>query len=309
MGSTGLADFLNYARENATVATAATVATVADGRADEKTTAMDLADAWRDAAQVYDALKLSEPYPVEVPSVFPLPPEIATHCEKLLSRPHLQREFDLVPVALGMVPIAHLISSQQRINMQTVPLAKPPANLRQQDAISDQALAEMCFPLDAPPHRIEVLQEGGGSVTFIADNHDIRFFRAWLAQGEIAGYDGRGLVQQQLALPVGFSANVLNVIRFQNRLLLNNGHHRVYALFRRGVTHVPAIIQVCRHWEDVELVGPSEVFNNSSVYFDAARPPLLRDFFDARLTKLLAVRSSRKFVRLRYQVETGYLRC
>ena len=303
MGSTRLDDFLNYARDNAVAATDV------DDRAGEKTMAMDLAEAWRDAAQVYDALKLSEPYPVEMPSVFPLPPEIAAHCEKLLTRPHLQREFDLVPVALGMVPIAHLISPQQRINLQTMPLPKPPANLRQQQAISDQALAEMCFPLDAPPHRVEVLQHDEGSVTFIADNHDIRFFRAWIAQGEVAGYAGRGQVQQLLALPVGFSANVINVIRFQNRLVLNNGYHRVYALLRRGLTHVPAIIQVCRHWDDVGLTGSSELYGNGSIYFEGERPPLLRDFFDSRLTKSFVVRNSRKFVRLRYQVETGYLRC
>ena len=299
MGSTRLVDFLDYARDNV----------MAQAAAGGSSGAMDLAEAWRDAAQVYDALILSEPYPDEPPAVFPLPPQIAAHCEKLLARPHLQREFDLVPVALGMVPIAHLISPQQRINLQTVPLPKPPANLRQQQAISDQALAEMCFPLDAPPHRIEVLQEGEGSVTFVADNHDIRFLRAWLSPGDAAGYAGKGHLQQLLSLPVGFSANVLNVIRFQNRLVLNNGYHRVYALLRRGVTHVPAIIQVCRHWEDVGLVGSSEVFDNGSVYFESERPPLLRDFFDSRLTRSFVVRSSRKYVRLRYQVETGYLRC
>ena len=302
MGSTRLDDFLNYARDNA-------VADTVVDRDDEKKSAMDLAEAWRDAALVYDALKLSEPYPAEAPAVFPLPPEIAAHCEKLLAKPHVRKEFDLVPVALGMVPIAYLISPQQRIDLQTVTLPKPPENLRQQQSISDQALAEMCFPLDAPPHRVDVLQEDAGSVTFIADNHDIRFFRAWIAQGEVAGYVGRGQVQQSLALPVGFSANVVNVIRFENRLVLNNGYHRVYGLIRRGVTHVPAIIQVCRHWEDVGLTGSSELYGNSEAYFESERPPLLRDFFDARLTKSFVVRSTRKFVRLRYQVETGYLRC
>ena len=296
MGTTRLSDFLDYARQNV----------VADGPA---YTPMALADAWRDAAAVYEALKVSEPYPPEPPAVFPLPPTIAAHCEKLLARPHLQREFDLVPVAIGMVAIAQLVSPQQRINLQTVPLAKAPESFGQRVAISDQELAELCFPLDAPTHRVEVLQEDEGSVTLIADNHDIRFLRASLSRGDVTSYAGRGHLQQLLSLPVGFSANVLNVIRFQNRLVLNNGYHRVYALLRRGVTHVPAIIHVCRHWDDVELVGSREVSDNADVYFEGERPPLIRDFLDARLTKSFVVRSSRKFVRLRYQVEVGYLHC
>lgn len=301
IGASRLAEFLEFARQH-------TPTGMTGCKSDSYE--MDMAEAWRDAAEVYEALGSTEAYAEAAPAIFPLTPEIAEHCKKLLTKPHVQKDFDLVPIALGMVPLAHLISPQQRINLQSLPMPAPPTDLRHLPVIPDRTLADVCLPLEAPPHNIEVLQEDEHGVTFIADNHDIRFLRATLARGADAmGSAGRGHVQHVLSLPVGFSSNVLNVIRFQNRLILNNGYHRAYSLMRLGVTHVPAIVQVCRHWEDVSLVGSSEVSENAAIYIERDRPPLLRDFSDRRLTISFTVVNSRKYVRIRYQVETGYLRC
>ena len=75
-----------------------------------------------------------------------------------------------------------------------------------------------------------------------------------------------------------------------------------------GVQTCALPIYVCRHWEDVALAGASEIYDNAPVYFERARPPLLKDFVDRRLCVSLAVARARKYVRIRYQVETGYLR-
>lgn len=64
-----------------------------------------------------------------------------------------------------------------------------------------------------------------------------------------------------LALSVGFTTNVLNVVRYGARVVLNNGYHRALALQELGVTHVPCLIQVCAHWEDV-VAGSSEMYDN-----------------------------------------------
>ena len=296
MGATRLADFLTYARERADL----TALSDAGGGGD---CAMELAESWRAAANTYEALEASEPYPSEPPTVFPLPDSMREHVDTLLALPPIQREFDRVPIALGMVPLAHLISAQQRIDLHTVqPQATAPA------IASDEALIAVCLPIKAPPHRFRVAQQDAGSVTFTADNHDIRLFSPQILAAAAVSGKWPGYVQSALALPVGFSANVLNVIRFQNRLVLNNGYHRAFGLYRSGVTHVPAIIQVCREWEDVGLVSSSEIFNNGSVYFERKRPPLIKDFSDRRLTISLAVPISQKYVRIKYQVETGYLR-
>jgi hypothetical protein len=294
MGATRLADFLTFARERADL-----TALSAAG----SDCAMELAESWRDAADIYETLQASEPYPSEPPTAFPLPSSMREHADALLAMPQIQREFDRVPVALGMVPLAHLICAQQRIDLHTVQRGGSDAAIP-----SDEAMIAACLPLEAPPYQFQIAQQEEGSVTFAADNHDIRLFTPQILASSAVDGKWPGYVQQALALPVGFSANVLNVIRFQNRLVLNNGYHRAFSLYRRGVTHVPAIIQVCRQWEDVGLVGSSEIFHNGSVYFDRKRPPLIRDFCDRRLTISLAVPISRKFVRIKYEVETGYFR-
>lgn len=208
-----------------------------------------------------------------------------------------------MPVALGMVPLADVIAMQPRINLTTTRSVK-----FADGSLSDEALAEICLPLAAPPHSLRVLEQNSGGVTFTADNHDVRFLVAQVAPGSAVTLSGRGHVEQVLALPVGFSSNVLNIVRFKDRLVLNNGYHRALALWKRGVMHVPAIIHVCRHWEDVALAGASEIYDNAPVYFERARPPLLKDFVDRRLCVPLAVPRARKYVRIRYQVESGYLR-
>jgi hypothetical protein len=294
MGATRLADFLNFARERADL--------TAHSEAGDDC-AMELAESWRDAAATYETLQSSEPYPGESPTAFPLPDSMRKHADALLALPQIQREFDRVPVALGMVPLAQLVCAQQRIDLHTVQGGATEAAMP-----SDEALIAACLPLEAPPHQFQIAQQGDGSVTFVADNHDIRLFTPQILTSSAVDGKWPGYVQRALALPVGFSANVLNVIRFQNRLVLNNGYHRAFSLYRRGVTHVPAIIQVCRQWEDVGLVGSSEIFNNGSVYFDRKRPPLIKDFCDRRLTISFAVPISRKFVRIKYEVETGYFR-
>ena len=296
IGSTRLGDFLSFAREQADLSAART------GRG-EAVTLIDLAETWRDAATIYEKLGKHDPYPAQVPEVFPLPDGMRRHCDELLSKAHIQREFNLVPVALGMVPLAHVIAMQPRINMATARSVK-----FADGSLSDEALAAMCLPLDAPPHSLRVLEQNSGGVTFTADNHDVRFLIAQVVPGSAVTLSGRGHIDQVLALPVGFSSNVLNVVRFKDRLVLNNGYHRALALWKRGVLHAPAIIHVCRHWEDVALAGASEIYDNAPVYFERARPPLLKDFVDRRLCVSLAVVRARKYVRIRYQVETGYLR-
>ena len=289
IGSTRLSDFLSFVREHTDLCAAVEP--------------MDLAESWRNAATVYEELGTADAYPAEAPEVFPIPDGMRRHCDELLSKPHIQREFNLVPVALGMVPLAQVIAMQPRVNITTANSVR-----FAEGSISDEALAAICLPLDAPPHSLRVLEHDDAGITFTADNHDIRFLVAEVAPGSAVTLSGRGHVEQVLALPVGFSSNVLNVIRFKNRLVLNNGYHRAFALWQRGVTHVPAVIHVCRHWEDVGLAGASEIYDNAPVYFDRARPPMLKDFADRRLCMSLAATRARKYVRIRYQVETGYLR-
>ena len=296
MGATGLADFLSFARDFADLNVPGTGAV-------NGSTEMDLAEAWRDAADVYEGVATVEAYPNELPGVFPFPEAMKAHCEAFLATPHVQREFDQVPVAFGMVPLAHLIVALPRLNMTAI---RAHGEAIGTGSIADLALAQLCLPLDPSSHSLHLLERGVDAWTFVSDNHDVRLLQARAKAGAAA--TGRGHVGQTLALELGFPSNVLNVIRYQNRLILNNGYHRAYALLKRGVTHVPAVIQVCRHWDDVGLVGGATLYENRAVFVDRARPPLIRDYADRRLCMHFAAPRLRKYIRIRHQIEIGYLR-
>ena len=290
MGVSRLAGFINFVQER----------TVA-GRERDKG---DLADAWRQSAKVFEALQTTEAGIADAPQVLPLPAMLQAHVKKLAKLAHFQHTFSAVPVAFGMVELDKLVVYQQHImglavKKMTDALAAP---------LSDAALAGLCLPLKSADAGFKVALEEDGRFIFVSDSHDARFQGAQLLKpSDVKGLKVNGHSQAVVALSVGFTTNVLNVVRYGKRMVLNNGYHRAFALRQMGVTHAPCLIQVCAHWEDVGLVGSSEIVNNGPVYFSSARPPLLKDYANPELTRTFPAKRIRKEIRLSYEVDTAQL--
>ena len=95
---------------------------------------------------------------------------------------------------------------------------------------------------------------------------------------------------------------MLNVIQAENRLVLNNGSHRAYALRELGVTHVPCLVQHVSRRDELDLVG-GEIQQSPDRYLKVARPPLLKDYFDQRLRMIVPVYRKNRMVRIQFAVE------
>lgn len=289
-GVTRLADFIAFVRQR----------TVGGSERDVG----ELADTWREAARAFEALQVSEAGVADDVQVLALPPLLKKHVKKLAKLAHFQQTFSSVPVAFGMVELDKLVVYQQNIMSSAVskmsPTLKPP--------LSDAALADLCFPLTQTDAGFRLVSQGDGRFIFISDNHDARFQGAQLIQpSDVKGLKVNGYSQAVVALSVGFTTNVLNVVRYGSRMVLNNGYHRAFALRQMGVTHAPCLIQVCAHWEDVGLVGSREMVDNAQVYFSTARPPLLKDFANPKLTQTFPVKVLQKEIRISYEVDTAQL--
>ena len=236
LGATRLEDYVDFVRQR-----------TVGGRDLQK---VDIADAWRDAARVYKELQTSEAGIADKPEILPLPAPLQAHVDKLIGLPHFEKTFSSVPVAFGMVQLDKLIVAQYGLTQST--LRKMAVTLPK--APDEKALAVVCLPLTAPSAEFKVALDDGKTFAFVSDTHDTRFLGAQLIDpARITDLAVTGHAQAVLALSVGFTTNVLNVIRYGNRLVLNNGYHRAYALHALGVTHAPCLIQVCGHWEDVGL--------------------------------------------------------
>lgn len=290
LGVTRLPDFLEFVREKAV-----------DGRDIDEGMLVDM---WRKAAAVFAGLQVSEAGIADKPEVKPLSRKLQAHIGKLTRLPHFQACFPAVPVSFGMVELDKLIVSQQHITQSSV--QKMTRSLK--IPLSETALAELCLPLTPDTSGFGVALEENGRYVFTSDTHDARFLGAKLVNpSDIKGHTVGGHAQAVLALSVGFTTNVLNIVRFGPRMVLNNGYHRAIALRKLGITHAPCLIQVCGHWEEVGLAGSQEVYHNAAVYFTASRPPLLRDYTNPALTKAFTTVRRKKQITLTYEVDTAQL--
>lgn len=289
-GVTRLADFIAFVRQR----------TVGGAERDVG----ELADTWRQAARSFEVLQTSEAGIADGVKVLPLPKSLQSHVKKLAKLAHFQQTFSSVPVAFGLVELDKLVVYQQHIMGSAV--SKMTQTLA--TTLSDATLADLCLPLTLTDAGFRVASQGDGRFIFISDNHDARFQGAQLVKpSAVKGLKVNGYSQAVVALSVGFTTNVLNVVRYGSRMVLNNGYHRAFALRQMGVTHAPCLIQVCAHWEDVGIAGSREMVDNDSVYFSAARPPLLKDFANSELTRTFPVNNLRKEIRISYEVDTAQL--
>jgi hypothetical protein len=261
----------------------------------------DLAESWRRAAARFAAIQVAEAGAADRPEVLPLPRGAQAHVDRLLQLPSFRRTFSTVPVAFGLVELDKLVAYQQYLTGSSLDqvAAALPASL------TAAALAKLCLPLAPPRTGFSLARREGDQFVFLADNHDGRFLGAHAVEpSSIAALPVQGHARSVIALAFGFTSNALNVVRFGSRMVLNNGYHRAVALRALGVTHAPCIIQVCGNWDEVGLAGSRTLYEHGDVFFNQARPPLLRDFANPRLVRTFTTRRLRKEIRLSFKVES-----
>lgn len=255
---------------------------------------------WRQAAAICERLAVTEAGAADGAEILPLPKAMAGHLARLVELPGVRHTFDTVPVAFGMVELDKLVISQYSMTQAVVDriIADHPLPL------SPRRLAELCLPLKPPSARFRLAEQSGHAFSFVADAHDMRFLDAQVLDPVDVRQEGvMGHPQAVVALSVGFSANLLNGVRYNGRVAINNGHHRALALRRMGFTHAPCLIQPCASMDDLGQAATRELCDNHELYFQAPRPPLLRDFDHPKLTLTLKAPRLQRVVTLRVEVE------
>ena len=204
-----------------------------------------------------------------------------------------------------MVELDKLIMSQFSITQSTV---SGLANTLKKNS-SNAKLAQVCLPMNPTKANYELIKEGRDGYVFQSDSHDFRFLGAKLLEPkQFKELNHLGYPSAILALAIGFSSNVINAVRYNNRIVLNNGYHRVYTMRSLGITHAPCVIQVCSHVEELGLAGAAEIANNSDLYFKSPRPPMLKDYFNPALAASYKTHKLCRQIQLKYLVDDLKLR-
>lgn len=253
---------------------------------------------WQRVNDIYHELELSEANLADEAECLDLDPALEPLAEALRADPHVRRTFDTLPTRIAMVELDRLVIFQTQVTRQFIDAIRARLGARP----DPQALFRLCLPVGPREMPIEIRQAGSRRWTFASESTDLRFLEAELLRaGEISGHASYGPVGGVIGLFVGFGSNLLNVVRSDGRMVLHNGYHRACALRAMGITHAPAIVQTVTRRAELAVAATQKVNDDAAFYFKAARPPLLKDFFDPRLSRILPVRRTRKVVEVSFE--------
>jgi hypothetical protein len=241
-----------------------------------------------------------EPDSVEI---LDLSTEFHTRLNEIASDRLFQASFSGLPTSFKLVELDKLVAPQRDVNTDYVD------DVRKRIPGKNTAeLLEFCLaPRNAAPE-MKVLQTAQNQLIATSKSLDLRFlggFRKPLTEEDIAVAHTGGQPVEAVTLLLGYGAAPINVFQVSNRLVLNNGFHRVVAMRSEGITHAPVVVQHVAH-PDIEF--PEQMLGLPRHYLlEQPRPVLIKDFFDDSLTIELRLIPRRKTVRLSWGNEDSVI--
>jgi hypothetical protein len=258
-----------------------------------------LCDEWRVANDVYHELEQEEAGLADTARCRKLPKAMRPLAEALAASPQFRTTFDTLPVSFGLVELDKLVVSQSHVTLPFVEALKSRLDPKPDDA----GLFRFCLPTERYDPPVRVRRIDSRRYVFSCESTDFRFHETALFEaGQLGGYHSFGPVGAVLGVVVGFGSNMLNVIRSDSRMLLHNGYHRACALRAAGHRFAPAVIQTVTRRDELQLIASRAVQDEPAFFFAAKRPPLLKDFFDPRIGKVLPVRRMEKLIEVNVEV-------
>jgi hypothetical protein len=257
---------------------------------------------WRRANDVYAELEASEAGIAETCECLPVDRRLKARIEAVRANPWFRESFDNLPVSFRRVELDKLIVSQVHVERSFTDALG--ASLAK--GSSERRLFDFCLPLERalPPVRIQRLS--ADRFLLSCPSTDFRAHRPRLLRPEeLPGVTSSGPAAAMIGVMVGFGSNFLSAVRSGSRLLLQNGYHRAYTLRSLGFTHAYCIVEDVTRKDELKLTVDGDVADDPEFYFASRRPPLLKDFFDPRLGKLLSVRPMESQVEVEVKIRSS----
>lgn len=261
---------------------------------------------WQAAKDYIGALEQKEAGCADSPVISKI--EVSPKYEPLLIEflkdPLVQNGFNTVPTEVAFVELDRLVVYQKHIDLTFVRQLQSRLGARPNEA----DVFRTCLPYDHPQPPAKWSRLDDESYVFVSPSNDLRFLGAMpLKRGHIERYPHPGELVGVVGLAVGFGSNFLNAIHCENRLILNNGSHRAYALREMGLTHVPCIVQHPSTRDELEMVASSEVRRDPDLYLKQRRPSMLKDYFNPKLRKVMPAHRQLRQVKVRFSVSEYFV--
>ncbi len=287
LGQPPLHHYLDYVEENALK--------------DAPLNRSDLIAKWAAANDKYAELEATERNLADGIEVSTCPSFLTAKISDLKNSSRFGKTFNSVPTRFAMVELDRLIVSQPHINLDHATRLK--AELPQNP--SEDEVFDFGFPAGGRPAPVQARKLTSQRYLFWSPSSDFRFLEAALCPpDETIAQKTLGTIGGMLGIAVGFGPNFLSAIQCENRLVLDNGHHRAYALRDLGLTHAPCIVETVRRGDELGLVAPGAVVDNPEFYFKAPRPPVLKDFFDPEISGPVRIRRTLQMIEVSLEVKS-----
>ncbi len=260
-----------------------------------------LADAWHTAHEHVRRVETDETGLADNPPIQPLGREYEPLLLELLGDPLVQNGFNTVPTDVALVELDRLVVYQKHIDLTYV---RQLTSRLKGSKPADEQIFRTCLLHDHDEAPVKWSRVNNDRFVFVSSSNDLRFLGAVpLRRDQIKDYPERGKFVGLVGIAVGLGSNFMNAVYAENRLILNNGSHRAYALRALGVTHVPCIIQHASSRDQVDAVAATEVRKNPDLYLKHPRPSMLKDYFDPALHLVMPVFRRLRQVTVRFEVD------
>ena len=265
-----------------------------------------LTDEWQAAYDFARTLEKEEAGAADNPPITKL--EVNSRNEPLLTEffkdPLVRNGFNTVPTEVAFVELDRLVVYQHHIDLTYVRLLERELGR----SPSEEQIFRTSLLHDHPQPPVKWSRVHGNKFVFMSPSNDMRFLGTMKLQGgNIQDYPPQGNLAGVVGLAVGFGSNFMNAIYAENRLILNNGSHRAYALRKMGVTHVPCIVQHVSLREKLDVVAASKVVDNLDYYLKHPRPSMLKDYFNPKLHKVMPVHRQLRQITVKFEVDQEYV--
>ena len=263
-----------------------------------------LTDEWENARNLVRRLEKDEAGIADNPPIHKMGPEYEPLLIDFLKDPLVQHSFNTVPTEVAFVELDRLVVYQKHIDLtfvrQLIDKVGP--------ELTEEQIFRTCLPYDHPQPPVKWSRMHRNSYVFMSPSNDLRFLGAMSLKAENIKVSSRpGDIVGVVGLAVGFGTNFLNAIYAENRLILNNGSHRAYALRKMGVTRVPCIIQHPSSLDQLDVIAASEVADNLDLFLKHPRPSMLKDYFNPELHKVMPVHRRLRQVTVRFEIEENFV--
>lgn len=275
--------------------------TQAQGR--ENLESSDLAREWRTARAYVRQLEEQEAGHSDDLPIAELPPEMVEPAEACLSDRAIEEANRVTPRRWVWLELDRVAVFQKSIDLGWVRALK--ARLGQ--APTPAEIVKFAAGTDMRLPEIDVVRSTEDTFVFSCNSSELQFFGTKLLDPAlIPPKMSSSNVGQVLAAFVGFGMRALSVIRIRGRGILLNGTHRAYALRDLGMSHAPCLLVDVEHPDELELAGVGQARSLIENCARVPRPPLFKDYFDARQCKVIRLERTRRAIQV--QIRCSSLR-